>query len=160
MGELKWLDGRLTATADINWLYRLRNFPFETNPSQFQVSEGRPGFPEWKGFFTFSYGQGPIRIDWQTNWISQVDRYSKSPGAQDPADQIFPLFVGSQWYQSVVLHYIEPIHGVKTDFYFGVNNLLNGQPPPDVIQGNTQGPDGSAVYSLGREFFGGVRARF
>jgi outer membrane receptor protein involved in Fe transport len=60
----------------------------------------------------------------------------------------------------VVFHYIEPIHGVKADFYFGINNLLNDQPPPDVIQGNSQGPDGSAVYSLGREFFGGVRARF
>ena len=39
-------DGQLTATADINWLYRLRNFPFENNPTQFQVQEGRPGFPE------------------------------------------------------------------------------------------------------------------
>ena len=160
MGALKALDGRLSFTADINWLYRLRNFPFENNPSQFQVSEGRPGFPEWKGFFTGSYEQGKFRLDWSSNWISQVDRYSKSPGAQDPADQIFPLFVPAQWYQNLVLHYIEPIHGVKTDFYFGVNNVFNDQPPPDVIQGNSQGPDGSAIYSLGREFFGGVRARF
>lgn len=160
MGALKALDGRLSATADINWLYRLRNFPFETNPSQFQVFEGTPGYPEWKGLFTFSYEQGLVRVDLQTNWISAVDRYDKSPGSEDPADQIFPLYVGSQWYQNIVLHYIPTIHGVKTDFYFGVDNLLNAQPPPDTIQGNPAGPDGSALYSLGRQFFGGVRARF
>ena len=37
---LKWMDGRLTASVDVNWLYRLRNFPFQTNPTQFQILEG------------------------------------------------------------------------------------------------------------------------
>ena len=159
MGALSALDGQLTATADINWLYRLRNFPFETNPTQFQVQEGRPGFPEWKGLFTFSYAQGPVRLDLQTNWISAVDRYGKSPGDPDPLDQISPLTVGAQWYDNIVFHYIQPIHGVRADFYVGIDNLLNAQPPPDVIQGNAQGPDGSAIYSLGRSFFGGVQAK-
>jgi outer membrane receptor protein involved in Fe transport len=161
---LKWMNGRLTATADINWLYRLRNFPFQTNPTQFTIYEGEVGWPEWKGLFTMAYFQGPWQVDWQMNWISESDRYNKSPGNSDPADQIFPLTVGQQWTHNVVIHYITPLkfggNTTKADFYFGINDLLDAQPPPDVVQGNPTGPDGSALYPLGREFFGGVRARF
>jgi iron complex outermembrane receptor protein len=160
MGFMRALDGRFSASLDVNWLNHLRVFPFQNNPTQVQISEGELGFPEWKGLLTASYAQGPWRVDWQTNFFSAIDRYNKSPGNEDPADQIFPLLVGTQIYDNLVLHYFLPNHFSKVDIYLGINDLLNAAPPPDVVQGNPGGPDGSAIYALGREIFGGVKAKF
>ena len=159
MGALKALDGRLTASADINYLIKLRNFPFQSNPTQVHILEGEVGFPQWRWLAGLTYGQGRWRIDWQTRFVGKSARFNKDPGG-DGAEAISPAFVGAQFYHNIIIHYGLPVEKGKLDFYVGVNDLFDNQPPINTIQGNPAGPDGSALYDLGRYVFGGVRANF
>lgn len=45
-GALGRFDGHLTATFDLNYLFHLRNFPFQDNPTQVHIQEGTIPYPK------------------------------------------------------------------------------------------------------------------
>lgn len=53
-----------------------------------------------------------------------------------------------------------PVQSGDVDLYVGVNNIADITPFPGVVEGNPTGPDGSALYDLGRYVFVGARAKF
>lgn len=159
-GAFSRFDGRLTASLDLNYLFHLRNFPFQDNPSQVHILEGTVPYPKARFLTELTYTQGPWSFTWQSRYVSKSTNYNKDPSQADFIESINVPFIPDAWYNNLVVHYNLPVHSGKVDLYAGVNNIADITPYPSVVAGNPTGADGSALYDLGRYVFVGARARF
>ncbi|MDB5441296.1 MAG: hypothetical protein JWM33_3723, partial [Caulobacteraceae bacterium] len=150
------LTGNLELRLDVNYLHRLRKFPFENNPSQVQIQEAQVGYPHLKGAASATYHQGSGSFTWSVRYVGKSIRYDRDPDQTSFADSISPNTV-----EPYVVHNIVARYGYgPAEFSVGVNNLFDEEPPLGIVTGNGSGVDGSAAYDLGRYIFAGVRLRY
>lgn len=155
-GSPAGLTGTLDLRLDVNYLHRLRKFPFENNPSQVQIQEAQIGYPHLKGAASVTYRQGTGSLSWSVRYVGKSIRYDRDPDQTSFADTISPNTV-----ESYVVHNLVARYGYgPAEFTLGVNNLFDEEPPLAIVTGNGNGVDGSAAYDLGRYIFAGIRLRY
>ena len=127
-----------------------------------QKQAGSVGYPHNKGYITLGYDNGPWGIELTGQFIgaSQLDYTWITQNFGTNVDvknfKIDPVF-----YTDINLKYL---FADTYEFYFGVKNLFNVDPPP--LWGGLPGQVGdaqtdSALYdTIGRRFYLGVRAQF
>ncbi len=115
-------------------------------------STGEQGFIKWTGVGNVGYRQGGTGINWNIRYIGKAR-------TADFAPENYPV-IGDRWYHNVRL---SQRVGEQYEFYLGVNNLLDSDPPffPSGTAG-TQALDTIPAYYdvFGRSYYAGVRLNF
>ena len=153
------ISGRITAQLTANYLDELNLFAFADRPDEIDVNKGEIGNPEWSFQSRVSYVNGPLSLSWEALYQDEVSRneVTSTPGVNNE-ERSYPAYVRAQMYHDFTVRYafenvpytrgIEVFGGVKNAF----DNTL-----PYGLAGNGE----SSIYDLyGRQFFGGIRARF
>lgn len=153
------LRGRITAQLTANYLEELNFFAFADRPDEIDNNKGEIGNPEWSFKSRVGYVNGPLSLSWEASFQDEVARFetTPTPGVSGP-ERVFPSYVRAQMYHDFTVRYafdnvpytrgFEVFGGVKNAF----DNTL-----PYGLSGNGE----SSAYDLyGRQFFGGIRARF
>jgi len=153
------IRGRLSANLTVNHLTELNLFAFQDRPDEIDVNKGEIGAPEWSFQSRVNYTNGPLSLSWEARYQDEVARFdvTPTPGVSGP-ETTYPAYVRAQMYHDFTVRYsfdnvpyargLEVFGGVKNAF----DNTL-----PYGLGGN----GASAIYDLyGRQFFGGIRARF
>lgn len=162
------LDGRLSFDMTVDYVSHLRDFPFQSNPSQVHILEGvtnnvanTPGAepsPHLRGFANVSYKQGPLTLGWQTRYIGKGALFSRDSTAADHSESRSPAFTEATFFHDLSVRYrLDGMWGGRldgTEVFGGVNNLFDEQPPFTVI-----GTGRDLAYDLGRFVFVGVKYR-
>jgi outer membrane receptor protein involved in Fe transport len=155
----KWMDGRVSFSLNANYVARLRNFPFQANPSQVNILEGKADAtfgnnPQLKATADLSYAQGPMTVDWTTRYIGKQALFNRDPTAADKAESRNIPFTEPTFYHDLTVRYRIGERDAGTELFAGVNNLFDEQPPFTVI-----GTGRDLSFDLGRFIFVGARIR-
>ena len=156
-----WLDGLLGLNLDLNYVLRLRNFPFQTNPGQYNVYEGaittaEGDVPNLRGLGNITYRQGPVHLDYQIRYLGRAARFNRDPTQADFVESTDQPYAGAKFFHNVTVRYDLPgsfLRGAQV--YVGCNDLYGEKPPLGLVQGS----DTDQGYDLGRYIFGGIRIR-
>ena len=151
----KGLTGELSMNLNANYLFHLRDFPFQDNPSQVQILEGTANNPHWKAVADMAYKQGPWAVDYSVRYIGKGALFSRDPTASDHSESTSVPFATPRFYHNLAVHY--ELSGKYLDggeVFAGVNNIFGELPPYATIGAGTD-----LGYDLGRYFFAGVRFR-
>ncbi len=161
-----WLDGRLGLNMDLDYVLRLRNFPFQNNPSQYNVWEGvisttEGDVPQMRGIANITYAQGPVHIDYRIRYLGRAARYDKDPTQTEQSEFQDQPYAGAKTYHDVTVRYDLPGALKGMQVYVGCNDLFGDQPPLGLVDlgGFNFQTNASSGYDLGRYIFGGVRIR-
>ncbi len=154
------LSGRLSGKVTANYLEELNFFAFADRPDEIDIEKGEVGNPEWSFKSNLTWDNGPLAITWETRFEDRVARYDVTPiPGVNPAEAIFPNEVREQIYHDFVVRYRFEDglwQANNIELFAGVNNALDEEIPYGLTGNGT-----SAAYELyGRQFFGGIRARF
>lgn len=156
-----WIDGRLGLSLDANYVFRLRNFPFQNETSNFNVWEGaitttqEGDVPQMRALADATYRQGPVQFSWQVRYVGRAARFDRDPTQVDFSESTDQPYAGAKFFHNITLRYdlSGPLKG--TQIFMGVNDLFGETPPLALVQGS--GTD--AAYDLGRYIYGGVKFR-
>jgi outer membrane receptor protein involved in Fe transport len=153
------LDGRLTFNLTADYVMHLRNYPFQSNPTQVNVLEGTAttafgNNPQVKAIATLDYRQGPVEVDWTTRYIGRQALFNRDPSAVDHSESLDIPFTEAVFYHDLMVSYRMGGRAEGTEVYIGVNNLFDEQPPFTVL-----GYGRDMSFDLGRFLFAGVRVR-
>ncbi|MFC3068277.1 TonB-dependent receptor plug domain-containing protein [Phenylobacterium soli] len=160
----EWMTGAIGFDMTVDYIARLRNFPFQGDPSNYQVLEGRPvnasneGTPRLRGLAAVNYKQGPWTVNWQTRYVGKAALFNLDPVSVDRSEERNVPFISPTFYHDVSVHYRlddrfgKPLEG--SEVYAGVNNLFGEDPPFMTI-----GAGNDLAYDLGRFFFMGFTYR-
>lgn len=160
----EWMTGNVGVDLNVNYIVRLRNFPFQNDPSNYQVLEGRAenssneGTPRLRGVASVNYKQGPWTVNWQTRYVGKAALFNLDPVSVDRSEALNVPFISPTFYHDISVHYrLDDRFGKQLDgaeVFAGVNNVF-GEDPPFMTIG--QGND--LAYDLGRFFFMGFTYR-
>jgi iron complex outermembrane receptor protein len=153
------LDGRLSLNLTANYVARLRNFPFQSNPSQVNILEGKADVdfgnnPQLKAVADLAYTQGPLTLDWTTRYVGKQALFNRDPTAADKSESRDIPFAEPVFYHDLTVRYRLGEADSGTELFAGVNNLFDEQPPFTVV-----GTGRDMSYDLGRFIFVGARFR-
>jgi iron complex outermembrane recepter protein len=154
------LRGRVTGVITANYLDELNFFAFADRPDEINLNKGEIGNPEWSFKTRLAWSDGPLSLAWETRYEDRVARFETTPqpGINRP-ESIFPNYVPAQTYHDISVRYRFEQLGWGTngvEVFAGVNNITDRQIPYGLSGNGT-----SSTYDLfGRQFFGGIRARF
>jgi outer membrane receptor protein involved in Fe transport len=156
----KWLNGKLGLSIDANYILKLRNYPFQNNPSQFNVWEGEISgsegdVPQMRALSDVTYRQGPVELSWQARYVGRAARYDKDPTQTDFSEFTNYPYAGAKFFHDITVRYdmSGPLKGMQ--IFMGVNDLFGETPPLGLVQGAGQ----DASYDLGRYIYGGLKFR-
>ena len=159
-----WLTGRLGLNLDANYIMRLRNYPFQNDPSQYNIWEGalsatEGDVPNMRGIANITYAQGAVHVDWRIRYIGRAARFDKDPTQTEFVEFQDQSYAGAKTYHDITVRYDLPgaLRGVQ--LYVGCNDLFGDQPPLGLVDagGFSFNANYSSGYDLGRYVFGGVR---
>ena len=156
-----WLDGRLGFNLDLNYVLRLRNFPFQNNPGQYNVYEGaittaEGDVPNLRGLGNVTYNQGPVHLDYQVRYLGRAARFDRDPTQADFVESTDQPYAGAKFFHNATLRYDLPSKILKGgQVYVGCNDIFGETPPLGLVQGS----DTDQGYDFGRYIFGGIRIR-
>jgi iron complex outermembrane receptor protein len=160
------LTGAFSADINADYVVRLRRFPFQTDPTTYNVLEGRAGgsgagaegVPHWKGIADFTYKQGPASVNWQVRYVGKGALFNIDPTSVDRSEALNDPFAKAVFYHDLSVHYELGDHfGGRLDgmeVFAGVNNVFGEGVPYQTIGAGTD-----VSYDLGRFFFAGFRYR-
>ncbi|WP_084175612.1 TonB-dependent receptor plug domain-containing protein [Brevundimonas bacteroides] len=155
-----FLAGTVTSSFTANYLEELNFFAFADRPDEIDVEAGEVGDPEWSYKSRMTWDNGTWAVTGETRYEGRVARYdvTPTPGVIG-SESVFPNEVPGQWYHDVVVRY-RLNDGLwaasNVELFAGVNNLTDNEIPYGLAGNGT-----SSAYDLyGRQFFGGIRARF
>jgi hypothetical protein len=162
----KGLTGTFSADLNADYVVRLRRFPFQTDPTTYNVLEGRAGgagagaegTPHWKGIADFTYKQGPVSTTWQVRYVGKGALFNIDPTSVDRSEALNDPFAKAVFYHDVSVRYQlgdqfgGRLNGVE--LFAGVNNLFGEGVPYQTIGAGTD-----LTYDLDRFFFAGFRYR-
>jgi outer membrane receptor protein involved in Fe transport len=126
------------------------------------------GDPQDEARFNLDLTVHNVTLGYQARYIGKqvvnaYEDFNAFPNACSPTTNTCPPFdadwADRLWYPSVLYHNarVSVDVGKQYNFYFGVDNLFDRNPP----MGLTGVGAGSGIYSIrGRTFYGGFRARF
>lgn len=154
------LRGRLTGVLTANKLDELNFFAFADRPDEIDIEKGEVGDPEWSFTSRLTWANGPLTLSWASRYQDRVARFDVTPiPGVNSWENTFPAYVPAEIYHDIVVRYRidEGRWGTKgVELFAGVNNAFDKQIPYGLSGNGT-----SSAYDLyGRQFFGGVRARF
>ncbi len=116
--------GKLSTNLAFTYLHRLRNFPFQTLPSQYTVMEGTLGYPKYKGIVGINYSIDRFKFGWQGRYQSSQSLVDLSPGISRELQS--PDRTGARFYNDVSFSYKVGLRSSQAaTFSLGVTNLLN-----------------------------------
>jgi outer membrane receptor protein involved in Fe transport len=153
------LDGRLTFNLTADYVMRLRNYPFQSNPSQVNILEGTAttafgNNPQVKGLAQLDYRQGPMSVSWTSRFISRQALFSRDPSDADHSEALDIPYTEAVFYHDLLVSYRPGGKAQGTELFAGVNNLFDEEPPFTVI-----GVRRDMAFDLGRFLFVGARYR-
>jgi outer membrane receptor protein involved in Fe transport len=153
------LTGRVSFNLTADYLMRLRNFPFQRDPSDVNVLEGAASTtfgdnPQWKGVAELDYQQGPATLSWTTRYVGKMALFSRDPSAADHSESLNIPFTEPTFYHDLAVRYRMGGQMRGTELYAGIQNLFDERPPFTVIN-TTQ----NAAFDLGRFMYVGVHYR-
>jgi outer membrane receptor protein involved in Fe transport len=156
------LDGRLSFNLTADYVMRLRNYPFQSNPSQVNILEGTAttaltGFgnnPQVKGIAELGYTQGPVRVGWTIRYVGRQALFSRDPSDADHSEALNIPYTEAVFYHDILVSYRPGGAAQGTELFAGINNLFDEQPPFTVI-----GTGRDMSFDLGRFLFVGARYR-
>jgi hypothetical protein len=155
------LTGRFSANLNIDFLYHLRNFPFQANPSQVHILEGTnnntgdEGSPHLRGLANFTYNQGPATVNWTVRYIGKGALFNRDSTATSHSEALDHPFTEATFTHNVVVRYQLSGKWLEgTEAFAGIDNIFGEEPPFTVI-----GTGGDIGYDLGRFFFVGFKYR-
>ena len=156
----QWLNGQLGLSLDTDYVLRLRNFPFQNNPAQYNVYEGaittaEGDVPQLKALANITYVQGPVHIDWQTRYVGRAARFDRDPTQADFVEFQNQPYAGAKFFHNITLRYDVPGTSRGVQLFVGCDDIFGDTPPLGLVQGSNN----DAGYDLGRYIFGGVRIR-
>jgi outer membrane receptor protein involved in Fe transport len=151
-----------TLSTRLNYTHQFQNDDFlnPTDPDRANQLLLELGVPQDKAILNVDFKAGPYTFGYQGRYIGKMTTFSyesffskqgRDPTNADVAEQRF--------YPAVFYHdaRIGIDAGQRLNFYFGVDNILNRQPP----LGLTGVGGGSGIYSnRGRFFYAGATAKF
>lgn len=144
--------GKANVHLIATYLDRLRDYPFQTDPSEFTESARTAGDPRWNANLDMHYLNGPLTLSWEVRFIASTLLVSQQTASSKP-DYQSPMSTGARFYNDVQGRYKLPGGLKNVELYMGVNNLLNVDPPATFLGTGTA----SATYdNIGRFFYGGV----
>ncbi len=159
-GDFKSSGGRFTFTLDANYVIELRNYPFQTNLTQFHVQEGAitgaaGDVPALRALFNTAYRQGPLELSWQVRYLGRADRYSRDATQADGSESNNYPVAEAKFLHNIAARYNfgGKLEGFQV--FGGINDLFGDLPPLGLVQGS----NADAGYDLGRYFFAGIRYR-
>jgi outer membrane receptor protein involved in Fe transport len=163
-GMTQGLTGTFSADINANYVVRLRRFPFQSDPTTYNVLEGGvanigdESTPRWKAIGDFTYKQGPISATWQVRYVGKGALFNTDPTSVDRSEALNDPFAKAVVYHDVSVHYQLGDHfGGRLDgleLFAGVNNLFGEGAPYQTI-----GAGSDVGYDLDRFFFAGFRYR-
>jgi outer membrane receptor protein involved in Fe transport len=155
-----YLAGRVSASITANYLEELNFFAFADRPDEIDVEAGEVGDPEWSYKSRITWDNGTWAVTGETRYEGRAARYDVTPTpGVNTAESIMPNSVGAQLYHDLVVRYRinDGLWAVSNVELFGGINNITDQDIPFGLTGNGT----SSSYELyGRQFFGGIRARF
>jgi len=155
-----FLAGRVTSSLTANYLEELNFFAFADRPDEIDNEAGEVGDPEWSYKSRMTWDNGTWAITGETRYEGRAARYDVTPTpGVNTAESTFPNEVPAQVYHDLVVRY-RMNDGLwrasNVELFAGVNNLTDEEIPFGLTGNGT-----SSSYELyGRQFFGGLRARF
>ena len=153
------LRGRVTAQLTANYLEELNLFAFADRPDEIDINKGEVGNPEWSFKSRVGYANGPLSLSWEARFEDEVANFDVTPTpGVDREDTIYPAYVRAQFYHDFTVRYaFENVAWTRgVEVFGGVRNAFDNTLPYGL-----SGNGASSAYDLyGRQFFGGVRARF
>jgi iron complex outermembrane receptor protein len=157
-GRWKWtapLDGRLSIEATADYIFKLRDYPFQSDPTTYHVNEGTTNAPHLKALVNSTYTQGPVSLSWQVRYVGKQAIFDRDPTAADHSESLSVPFGEATFYHDIVAHYRFQDGAMRgTDVFAGVNNVFSEEPPFALI-----GTLSDLSYDLGRFIFVGVKFR-
>ena len=153
------LRGRVSANLTANHLTKLNFFEFQDRPDQVNINKGEIGSPEWSFQSRVNYSNGPLSVSWEARFQDEVARFDVTPKAGiNPEENVYPAYVRAQFYHDFTVRYSfeNAPYARGLEVFGGVKNAFNNTMPYGL-----SGNGASSIYDLyGRQFFGGIRARF
>jgi outer membrane receptor protein involved in Fe transport len=154
------LDGRLSFDLTADYLTKLRNFPFQSDPTNVHILEGvvssniNEGSPHLKALADLTYKQGPLSLTWQTRYVGEGALFNRDPTAADHSESRSPAFAEATFFHNLSFRYGLGGEFGGVELFGGVNNIFDEEPPFTVI-----GTGQDVAYDLGRFMFVGFRIR-
>ncbi|MGI9328715.1 MAG: TonB-dependent receptor domain-containing protein [Pseudomonadales bacterium] len=154
-GGMSWLSGNFAFNFVGTYLKELDEFIFQDRPDELNIERGEVGDPIRSFRATASYNHGNVTVGWTGRYIGEVKRYARG---DDIAEDISPSSADSVMYHNINLQYLLELDRATIEFYGGVNNLTEEDPPRGIY--GTQTEANQAIYdAVGRYWFVGVRGR-
>ncbi|WP_171981973.1 TonB-dependent siderophore receptor [Brevundimonas sp. LM2] len=155
-----FLAGRVSSSFTANYLEELDVFVFADRPDEIDNEAGEIGDPEWSYKSRMTWDNGTWAVTGETRYEGRAARYDVTPiPGVNPAESTIPNEVPGQLYHDVVVRY-RINDGLwkasNIELFAGVNNLTD----EDIPYGLTGNGTSSSYELYGRQFFGGLRARF
>lgn len=155
-----FLAGRVTSSFTANYLEEFDFFVFADRPDEIDNEAGEIGDPEWSYKSRMTWDNGTWAVTGETRYEGRVARYDVTPTpGVNTAEATFPNEVPGQLYHDVVVRY-RINDGLwkasNVELFAGVNNVTD----EDIPYGLTGNGTSSSYELYGRQFFGGLRARF
>jgi outer membrane receptor protein involved in Fe transport len=162
------LDGSLDLHLQANYVDHLRNFPFQSDPTNVHILDGvinnvlnSPGAepsPHLRALFNATYAQGPATVSWQVRYLGRGARFNRDATSADGSEAFNVPFAEATFFHDISVRYkLDGKWGGRldgTEVYAGINDLFDEQPPFFLI-----GTGRDIGYDLGRFMYAGVRFR-
>lgn len=164
----KPLDGSLDLQLTANYIDHLRNFPFQSDPTNVHILDGvlnnninAPGAepsPHLRALANATYSQGPATVSWQVRYIGKGARFNRDSTSADGSEAFNVPFGEATFFHDISVRYkLDGRWGGRldgTEVFAGINDLFDEQPPFFLI-----GTGRDIGYDLGRFMYMGVRYR-
>jgi iron complex outermembrane recepter protein len=129
-----------------------------SDATEVDEDSGEIGTPEWRFNLMVGYTNGPFGLNWTTRYIGEG---VLDVQATNPEEQRDPFSVGAQVISDVQARWrLGSPDTTLTEFYFGVDNVFNEEPPLITRAGATGAGQSAAYDTIGRFFYGGVRVNW
>jgi outer membrane receptor protein involved in Fe transport len=158
------LDGRFTFSMTADYVQKLRDFPFQNDPTNVHILEGvvnnvgNEGTPHLKGIADFTYKQDAVTFNWQVRYVGKGANFNRDPTSADGEEANNEPWAPARFYHDISVRYALDGHfgewGKGAEVFAGVNNLFGEEDPFFLVgTGNDLG------YDLGRFIYTGFRIR-
>ncbi len=152
----RWATGRLSTDVTLNYTFKNRNFPFQSDPTQVSIIEATVSNPQMRGLATIDYRQGPWEVVYTGRYIGKVDNYNRDPTQADFSESTNWPTISPRFYHDIAIHYLFDGSLKGVELYGGVRNIF-GDLPPAILIGTNNASD--VAYDLGRYVFIGAKYR-
>lgn len=149
---MSWLNGYFTISVVGNYLKQLNEFVFQDRPDEIDIERGELGDPVQQGRLSAAYQHENWRVGWVARYVGNMKRYDRT---SDTCEDISPCETGDVTYHDLNFTYMFDTSDMQFEVYGGVNNVADEEPPQNFSPNTAN----SAIFSIGRTWFVGLRGR-